>query len=123
MCNATRKLLDTLKKVLYYFTILTQKLLHYFLTRSASLHSVKSVRIWNFSSPYFSGFGLITERYPYSVRIRENMNQKNSEYGHFSRCYCMHQVTLRTLLVFLVYSTHLPNLLPYFLKQVLYTKI
>lgn len=33
---------------------------------------MKSVRIESFSGPYFNVFGL-------------NMNQKNSEYGHFSR--------------------------------------
>ena len=35
-------------------------------------HCVKSVRIRSFSGPY-------------SVRMRENADQKNSEYGHFSR--------------------------------------
>ena len=34
-------------------------------------HCVKSVRIRSFSGPY-------------SVRIRENTDQKNSEHGHFS---------------------------------------
>ena len=34
-------------------------------------HWVKSVHIWSFSGPY-------------SVRMRENTDQKNSEYGHFS---------------------------------------
>ena len=34
----------------------------------------------------FSAFGINTERYhPYSVRMRENTDQKNSDYGHFSR--------------------------------------
>ena len=36
-------------------------------------HCVKSVRIQSFSGPY-------------SVRMRENTDQKISEYGHFSRC-------------------------------------
>ena len=35
-------------------------------------HCVKSVRIQSFSAPYL-------------VLMRENMGQKNSEYGHFSR--------------------------------------
>ena len=41
---------------------------------SASIifHCVKSVRIRSFSGPY-------------SVQMREKTNQKNSEYGHFSR--------------------------------------
>ena len=34
-------------------------------------HCVKSVRIWSFTGPYFSAFGL-------------NADQKNSEYGQFS---------------------------------------
>ena len=48
-----------------------------------------------FSGLYFPAFGLNTERYSeysvrrdmerYSVRMRENTGQKNSEYGHFSR--------------------------------------
>ena len=36
-------------------------------------------RIRSFSSPYFSAFG------PYSVWMRKNTDQKNSEYEHFSR--------------------------------------
>ena len=52
---------------------------------------VKNVHIRSFSGPYFPAFGLNKERYrvlrifPYSVQIRENKGQKNSEYGHFSR--------------------------------------
>ena len=37
-------------------------------SESNILHSVKSVSIWS-----------------YSVRMRENTDEKNSEYGHFSR--------------------------------------
>ena len=44
-------------------------------------HLVKSVRIRSFSGPHFPVFGLNT----YLVRMRENVNQKNSEYGHFLR--------------------------------------
>ena len=44
-------------------------------------HCVESVGIQSFCGPYFPVFGLNT----YSVRMRENMDQKNSEYGHFSR--------------------------------------
>ena len=42
----------------------------------------------SFSGLYFSAFGLNTEMLcisPYSVRMRENNDQKNSEYGHFPR--------------------------------------
>ena len=51
-------------------------------------HCVKSIRIRSYSGPYFPEFGLNTERYsisPYSVWMRENEYQNNSEYGHFSR--------------------------------------
>ena len=39
---------------------------------SRSCHCVKSVRMWSFSGLYFPAFGL-------------NADQKNFEYGHFSR--------------------------------------
>ena len=42
-------------------------------------HCVKSVRIRSFSGPYFPAFRLSIS--PYSVRMRENTDQKNSEYG------------------------------------------
>ena len=45
------------------------------------IHCPKSVRIRSFSGPYFSALSISS----YSVRIRENKDQKNSEYGHFSR--------------------------------------
>ena len=60
----------------------------------------RCVHIRSFSGPYFSSFGLNTAkygvsltlylRYLYSVRMRENTEQKNSECGHFS-----HSVSLR----------------------------
>ena len=46
-------------------------------------HCVKSVHIRSYSASYFLAFGLNTERY--SVRMRENTDQNNSEYGHSSR--------------------------------------
>ena len=39
-------------------------------------YHMKSVRIWSICSRYFQSFGL-------------NTDQKNSEYGHFSRSACM----------------------------------
>ena len=54
-------------------------------------HFVKSARIRSYSGPYFPAFGLNTERYSvslciqHSVRILENADQNNSEYGHFLR--------------------------------------
>ena len=56
----------------------------------SAIHCVKRVHIRSFSGPLFPAFGLNTERYEvsvYSVRIRENTDQKNSKYGHFSRSY------------------------------------
>ena len=49
------------------------------MTDAVTEHCVKSVRIQSFSGPHF----------PYSVQMRENTEQKNSEYGHFlcSRSY------------------------------------
>ena len=35
------------------------------------MHCMKNIRLWSFSAPF-------------SVQRRENMDQKNSEYGHFS---------------------------------------
>ena len=48
-------------------------------------------RIWSFSGPYFPAFELNT----YSVRMRENKYQKNSEYRHFSRSGYSQQAFLR----------------------------
>ena len=47
---------------------------------------VKSVCIRSFPGPYFHASALNTRRIsPYSVRMRENTDHKNSEYGHFLR--------------------------------------
>ena len=43
-------------------------------------HCVKGVRIWSYSGPHFPAFGQSIS--PYSVRMRENTDQNNSEYGH-----------------------------------------
>ena len=49
-------------------------------------YCVKSVRIWSYSGPYFPAFGLNTERgAECGVRMRENTDQNNSEYGHSLR--------------------------------------
>ena len=52
--------------------ILFQCVLAYVLRRSLDLHCVKSLFIQSFFEPH-------------SVRMRENTDQKNFEYGHFSR--------------------------------------
>ena len=43
-------------------------------------HCVKCVRIRSYSGPYFPTFGNTD-----SVRVWENTDQSNSEYGHFLR--------------------------------------
>ena len=40
---------------------------------------------WSVFSRIWTEHGEIRSISPYSVRMRENNNQKNSEYGHFSR--------------------------------------
>ena len=48
--------------------------------------SLKKICIWSYSGPHFPVFGLNTERKcGILVRMRENADQNNSEYGHFSR--------------------------------------
>ena len=47
-----------------------------------------SILIQSYSGPHFPAFGLNTQRCIYlmfSVRMRQNADQNNSEYGHFSR--------------------------------------
>ena len=67
--------LDFIKAVLSYFSFfnISHKLdssnFSYFLKYSIDSYCVKSDRIRNYSGPYF----------------RENKDQNNSEYGHFSR--------------------------------------
>ena len=47
-------------------------------------HCVKYVPIRSYSGPYFPALGLNTDAVN-SVRMRENTDQNNSEYGHFLR--------------------------------------
>ena len=50
---------------------------------------MQSLRIRTYSSPHFPAFGLNkegdTDYLSVSVRMRENTDQNNSEYGHFLR--------------------------------------
>ena len=54
-------------------------------------HCLKSVRIRNYSGPYFPAIGLNTEKYSECgkvgqiIRMWENKDQNNSEYGHSLR--------------------------------------
>ena len=54
---------------------------------SQNTHCMKSVGIRSFSDPHFPTFWQNTERWElkYSVQMRENADQQNSEYRHFSR--------------------------------------
>ena len=72
---------DSLKKIWsdmgclsrpYYFKFLKAVFHTFHKLKWYGLHCLKSVRIRSFSGPY-------------SVRMRENADQKNSKYGHFSR--------------------------------------
>ena len=65
------------------------KLLFFFSLRKAEemeWYCVKSVQIWNFFWSVFSRirteYGEIRSTSPYSVRMRENKDQNNSEYAH-----------------------------------------
>ena len=49
-----------------------------------ALHCVKSGHIRSYSGPHFPAFVQNTEKC-YSVRMRENTDLNNSEYGHFLR--------------------------------------
>ena len=51
--------------------------------RVNKFYCVKSVHIWSYSVPHFPAFGLILHISPHSVRMWENTDQNNSEYGLF----------------------------------------
>ena len=59
------------------------------LLKTGCVHCVKSIPFPSYSGPHFPAFALNTKdmKYltPYSLRMRENTDQNNSEYGHFSR--------------------------------------
>ena len=62
--------------ILRYISLLSK-------SNSGNKSNSLSVCIQSFPGPCFPAFGMNTERYfPYSVRMRENADQKNSEYGH-----------------------------------------
>ena len=74
-------------------------------TKSNDPHCVKSVRIRNYFSLHFPAFGLNTERYsvslrisPYSVRMRENVDQNNAKYQQFLRSATMAESIISTYL-------------------------
>ena len=57
-----------------------------------SCHCMKSGRIrsfWSVFSRIRTEYGEILRIFPYSIRMRENTDQNNSEYGHFLRSLCL----------------------------------
>ena len=56
-------------------------------TVDIDIYYLKSVRIWSYPGAHFPAFELNTERCisPYSLGMRENADQNDSEYGHFLR--------------------------------------
>ena len=55
-------------------------------------HSLRKMRpyselSWSAFSPIWTEYGEILRNFPYSVLIRENMDQNNSKYEHFLRSY------------------------------------
>ena len=72
ICRKTRDLFTFTKYML-------NENLHFLCSNTR--HCAKSVHNRSFSGPHFLAFGLNTERY----RVRENADQSDSEYGHFSR--------------------------------------
>ena len=53
--------------------------------KNKDIHCEKTFRIASFSGRYFLAFWLNYRISPHSVRMRENKDQKNFEYAHFSR--------------------------------------
>ena len=68
MDKSTRVASLTLTHFVPLFSLYTSR-------KHTSSQCVKIIRIWNYSGPY-------------SVRMRENMDQNNSEYGHLLRSVC-----------------------------------
>ena len=74
--NCIGALKTSCKSKLFYLLLIDRKLFIF-----ATFYFVKNVRIWSFSGSYFLLFSIS----PYSVRMRENTDQKNSKYSYFSR--------------------------------------
>ena len=54
-----------------------------------AIYCIKKIPIRSYSGPHFpriwTEFGEMRSIFPFSVRMRENAGQNNSEYGHFLR--------------------------------------
>ena len=55
--------------------------------KQMSLHEkcLCSEFFWSLFSGFWIEYGKMLPTYPYSIQMRENTDQKNSDYGHFSR--------------------------------------
>ena len=75
------------KKLLGTNQILPKFMLQLIFCVSLSLHGKcpQSEFFWSLFSRIRTKYGEILPNSPYSVQMRENTDQKNSEYGHFSR--------------------------------------
>ena len=62
---------------------------HWSESKQLGLYRVKSLRIWSFPGLCFPAFwaeyGKLLCKFPNSIRIRKNKDQKNFKYKHFSR--------------------------------------
>ena len=56
-----------------------------FNTWTSACRCARRDRIRSYSAPHFLAFEIIRRISSYSVRMRENADQNNSEYGRFSR--------------------------------------
>ena len=70
-------------------------------------YCVKSVRIRSYSGANFPAFGVNMERYwiclsPYSVRMWENADQNNFEYGHFLRSLSLSKFSIITFFLLFI---------------------
>ena len=59
---------------------------------------------WSVFSHIWTEYGEIHHISPFSVRMRENTNQKNSEYGHFSRIVILGTMRKQTFVTIAVYN-------------------
>ena len=91
------------------------------------MHCVKSVRIRIFSGLYFPTFRLneyedLLRKSPFSVQMRENTYQKNSEYGHFLRSDSFMTLKFFLSIINIKYEIILRTMDPYVDKWVHYVQ-
>ena len=62
---------------------------------------------WSVFSRIWTEYREILRISPYSVRMRENTGQKNSEYGNFTQCIFINKTTISYNLIHLVYLANI----------------